>query len=183
MSKKVFCVRTWMLLLLFHSPILFPCKSAVFYNIIANTRKRDITILITVVFKTLCVKIFFGGARTPTVTVCCGWNETLSVILNKKKIYNCIVTFLLFQVFRWLVNLTSGSAWTEGPMHFWIDKHSQTCGFSGRHRVPTSLSSSGTLTQYFTVLRSILSSHIMHVTLFWICPWKLFLKKTFFYIV
>ncbi|XP_054290304.1 uncharacterized protein LOC129005438 [Macrosteles quadrilineatus] len=24
-------------------------------------------------------------------------------------------------------------------MHFWIDKRSQTCGFSGRHRVPTSL--------------------------------------------
>ncbi|KDR13835.1 hypothetical protein L798_12014 [Zootermopsis nevadensis] len=25
-------------------------------------------------------------------------------------------------------------------MHFWIDKRSQTCGFSGRHRVPASLS-------------------------------------------
>lgn len=28
-------------------------------------------------------------------------------------------------------------------MHFWIDKRSQTCGFSGRHRVPSSLSASG----------------------------------------
>ncbi|XP_069703782.1 uncharacterized protein [Periplaneta americana] len=28
-------------------------------------------------------------------------------------------------------------------MHFWIDKRSQTCGFSGRHRVPASLSAAG----------------------------------------
>uniref|UniRef100_A0A1B6CB06 Uncharacterized protein n=2 Tax=Clastoptera arizonana TaxID=38151 RepID=A0A1B6CB06_9HEMI len=28
-------------------------------------------------------------------------------------------------------------------MHFWIDKRSQTCGFSGRHRVPSSISASG----------------------------------------
>ncbi|XP_046681636.1 uncharacterized protein LOC124368385 isoform X2 [Homalodisca vitripennis] len=28
-------------------------------------------------------------------------------------------------------------------MHFWIDKRSQTCGFSGRHRVPSSLGGSG----------------------------------------
>lgn len=28
-------------------------------------------------------------------------------------------------------------------MHFWIDKRSQTCGFSGRHRVPSSISTGG----------------------------------------
>ena len=28
-------------------------------------------------------------------------------------------------------------------MHFWIDKRSQACGFSGRHRVPASLSAAG----------------------------------------
>lgn len=28
-------------------------------------------------------------------------------------------------------------------MHFWIDKRSQTCGFSGRHRVPSSISGGG----------------------------------------
>ncbi|XP_044730381.1 uncharacterized protein LOC123293580 [Chrysoperla carnea] len=32
-------------------------------------------------------------------------------------------------------------------MHFWIDKRSQTCGFSGRHRVPSSLSAGGSRPQ------------------------------------
>jgi len=31
----------------------------------------------------------------------------------------------------------------RSSMHFWIDKRSQTCGFSGRHRVPASLSTAG----------------------------------------
>lgn len=43
----------------------------------------------------------------------------------------------------------NGSGDKSQVMHFWIDKRSQTCGFSGRHRVPSSL---GTASKYFTVL-------------------------------
>lgn len=46
---------------------------------------------------------------------------------------------------RWLLSVQELQSQLDArsSMHFWIDKRSQTCGFSGRHRVPASLSAAG----------------------------------------
>ena len=51
----------------------------------------------------------------------------------------------LWWQYRWLLSVQELQSQLDArsSMHFWIDKRSQTCGFSGRHRVPASLSAAG----------------------------------------
>jgi hypothetical protein len=49
-----------------------------------------------------------------------------------------VFTVGLWWQYRWSLSVQAGQLQLDAgsSMHFWIDKRSQTCGFSGRHRMP-----------------------------------------------